>query len=520
MRLTKLNGFIYIHDYTNELEWCDSSYNNKGQFYQWFLLNETTKELFLNLFSEESFDSSSKDIFNEIKSFVQNPKNSDDYIEKIMSNQVVPNGITLKEHQTQALSLMYSHNKYALFLGMGTGKTIIAITWLMNVKPKTALIVTPSKVISQYKKELDKYIPNNHYDVTNYESLSKYQSKIYEAIILDESHKAKNYSSQIHENLKNISKYNTKYIYLFTGTPQDKLEDEILAQLSLLDERVMPIKTKTLSRYFNFDNFYKPKSILKHRKNELLKMIGSYCFARQTELVVKNLPEKEDKIIECDKPDQKYFSLMQNGVALLDDEWHCVADNPGVHRLKLRQAANNIFKYVNYDGMTKIVVKPSTKYKPLKQLLNEIPKGIIYYEFTETLFEIENALKKTNHSYVIVNGKISKSKVNKNLDTFKKGEADYLVIQSRSGNAGLDLTNVCDIIFYSMPESSIIFDQCKGRIWRIGQKNKCTYHYLIAKDTIEMKLYKILSKKKSLTDKVYIQLMKEESIWLRKLIKK
>ena len=58
-------------------------------------------------------------------------------------------------------------------------------------------------------------------------------------------------------------------MYLFTGTPQDKSRHEILSQISILDHRVMPVKTRTLCRYFNQDDYFQPSTEKKAFSKEL-----------------------------------------------------------------------------------------------------------------------------------------------------------------------------------------------------------------------------------------------------------
>ncbi|MBS3970525.1 MAG: ATP-dependent helicase, partial [Clostridia bacterium] len=56
--------------------------------------------------------------------------------------------------------------------------------------------------------------------------------------------------------------------------------------------------------------------------------------------------------------------------------------------------------------------------------------------------------------------------------------------------------------FYSLDYSYANYDQCRARIHRIGQQNKCTYVHLIAKDTVDEKALRTLKAKKSVADEV------------------
>ncbi|MFA7030312.1 MAG: helicase-related protein, partial [Candidatus Cloacimonadaceae bacterium] len=88
-------------------------------------------------------------------------------------------------------------------------------------------------------------------------------------------------------------------------------------------------------------------------------------------------------------------------------------------------------------------------------------------------------------------------------DEFKEGKVNYLVIQSKSGNAGLDLTVTNNVVFYTMPESYIVYHQCKSRIRRIGQEQECNYYHMICRDTVEERVYDSLKRKKSFSTRLF-----------------
>lgn len=504
----KLNGFIYLKGFKN-YPWLTETYNSRGEQISFFLLNAITKQQFkkdiLPIIRRGDVNIP-QELYEEIRGFKQNPPIEEQRREKC--KLVIPEGITLKEHQDVAVHKMMQYNKYSFFLGTGTGKTLIAITWLLSKKPDSCLIVTPQKVVGQYKSEIDKYIPGNNYEVTNYEQLPKYVSTKYQALILDESHRAKNYSSNINENCRKIAE-NCEYVYLFTGTPQDKSRHDILAQLAILDSRVMPGKSHTLERYFEFNDYFQPSKEKPEFSEELTAIINCYTWGKATEDVV-DLTKEHNIIVKCPHPTEWYDEL-KNKRVVIDSKWntYCVADNKGVLRIRLREICTGILttqddKYV--QGYTEVT---SPKINKFRELIQTLPKAIIYYEFTSSLNQIEQVLKDGGKKYVVVNGRCNTKKSTILIERFKYYKEIYLVIQCRSGNAGLDLTNTNNIIFYSLPESYIVFHQCKARIRRIGQLKECYYYYLICADTVEEHIYSTLKRKKSFTDKVFQNYLNE-----------
>ena len=412
------NNYIYIHGIDEELEWCDAKDEKDGSVTNYFPLNIVTRECFKKEILPEVRNNNvriSQELFDKIRTFKQNPKKRD--VLEIGLDTTVPN-IILEPHQVKALQLMLEYDKYAFFYGPGTGKTLIAIAWIIKTMPKSCLIVTPAKVVGQYKKELEKYIPGNNYKVTNFEQLHKevsverdkkrraYSTTVinkYDAIIIDESHKVKNYSSDANIKLRELAKYATN-IYLFTGSPQDKSRHDILSQLAILDPRLIPVKTKIFERYFTLDDFYEPKREHRNRKRELTEIIKQYAIAEKTENVVE-LTKSNFYLLRCDKPIKYYDTLLVDRCIDIDEEHECIADTATLLRIMLKEVCCGMLKIKNIR--TKVeswLTFESTKDKQLERLTNHIPNGIIYYEFTNSVTNITNVLDKTNRTYVVVNG--------------------------------------------------------------------------------------------------------------------
>lgn len=494
------NGFFYLQNFEQEFPWVTNDYPD-GKPY--FLLNEYTREHFkkdilpLIKSGECNINHST---FYLIKHFVQNPENLP------TGHLYEPPGITLHPHQKEAVNRMLTHKRYGFFLGPGTGKTLIVISFLLSTGIKSALIVTPQKVIGQYKKELETYIPGNDFIVTNYEQLHKYTDKHFDTLILDESHKAKSYTSSINSNCRLIAA-NCDKVYLFTGTPQDKSRHEILPQLAILDIKVMPGKTRTYARYFREDDYYQPSSEIRERSEELTQLIAAYTWGKKTEDVITLTEDIDHKII-CEHPGPPYNVLADKRIIRGEDYFACVADNKGVLKIKLREMCNGHYTLENPEGTEKITKfakmnLPTSKLNKLIELLKQIPNGIIYYEFTNDLWFIEKALKEAGLDYRIINGAVTAKGSGRLAQEFKESKFNYLVMQSRSGNAGLDFTNVNNLIFYSLPESYIVYKQCRCRIQRFGQTKECNYWHLVCKDTIEEQIYNSLKKKKSFSNRVF-----------------
>ena len=499
MRLYELNGFYYLKDCDGYYEWLSDQEN-----VPYFMLNNTTRQKFVQdilPLIKSGQCTCDKATLDKIRYFKQVPTRvtTDQYIQIVEPD---PINKPLMKHQIEAVTRMITYPKYGFFLGTGTGKTLIAISFLMTMKLTKALIITPKKVIKQYKKELDKYIPNNQCIVTNYEQVSNYINESFDVLILDESHKAKNYTSNITTNIKQISK-KTPNVYLFTGTPQDKQRHELFPQFYLLYDHFMPGKTRFWNRYFNLNDYYKPKSEKSNFSHELTEMIKSISWGKKTDDVIdlSNCPEN-DVIIECPRPDPLYYQLTEDKVLEFPDGSVVVADGKAILKMKQREMCCG-FVRVEKDGRkgTRKIFNP--KENPVIKFLPTIDRAIIYTEFKRDIQNLSKICDDLNLDYAIVDGSTPAKKADCYIEGFKNETIRFLIMQSKSGNAGLDLTCTNNVIFYTLPTSYIVFKQCKGRIRRPGQTKVCNYYYFICEDSVEYDMIKSLKRKKNFTARVF-----------------
>jgi len=80
----------------------------------------------------------------------------------------------------------------------------------------------------------------------------------------------------------------------------------------------------------------------------------------------------------------------------------------------------------------------------------------------------------------------------------KDPDIQVFVGQIQVAGLGLTLVAASTLIFYSLDYSMSNFEQAKARIHRVGQRENCTYIYLAAKGTVDMKVLEALRNKADL----------------------
>ena len=276
-----------------------------------------------------------------------------------------------------------------------------------------------------------------------------------------------------------------------------------MAQLYLLYDHFMPGKTRFINRYFNLDDYYKPKSEKRDFSNELTNMIESISWGKETDDVVdlSACPENEI-IIQCPRPDPLYYQLGEDKVLEFPDGSVVVADGKALLKIKQREMCCGFVRVERGTQKgTKRIFNP--KDQPARKFLPTIDHAIIYTEFKRDMQNLSKICDDLQLRYAIIDGSTSKKNADSYIKGFKDGTIKFLIMHSKSGNAGLDLTCTNNVIFYTLPESYIVFKQCKGRIRRPGQTKVCNYYYFICEDSLEKDMIQSLKKKKSFTTRVF-----------------
>ena len=530
------NGFFFLNGFEHGYipDWVTDDYSSGDPY---FLLNQKTRKYFAQYFLpliKSGEVHISKEDFEKIKNY---PKT--DYIKGGVNTSLTvkqPEGIKLEPHQRRAVRIMEKNDRFGFYLGTGTGKTLIAISHIINRSVKKAVVLTPKKVIDQYMVECETYlkeyvITNKIGDffsqknpvilVINYEQLHNILKRnalrglTIDLMILDESHNAKELMSDVNKRLRQLA-HNVKRIYLFTGTPMDKSRHEIFPQLAILDWRYMPQKSRFLHRYFHLDDYYQPKREKREHSAELTSMIEEITWGGDTDKLIK-LTKEHHNIVEITTIPEEYEVLRDKRVLIRGNKnnpsltWECIADTKGTLKQKLRQVCGGtligeVIDRTDPEDVKKLKeisfqLKNNGKVDALRILLKKLSTGIIYTAFKQEIIVISKVMREVGVSFHAIDGSTKDS--GPLIEDFKRGRVKFLVMQSKSGNAGLDLTTTNNVVFYTLHDSYPVVHQCRSRVRRIGQKKELNYYYLICKNTVDEQVYASLKNKKSFSTKLF-----------------
>jgi SNF2 family DNA or RNA helicase len=404
--------------------------------------------------------------------------------------------VALFDHQKEALSRLKQNRHYALFMEQGTGKTLPTLNHILDLliggEIEDALIICPLAVKESWYRDMDLFttfyrsILKKRVTVVNYDIVWRRTEYMrpWGCVVLDESHFIKNRGSHRAKYCRQLGK-KAKYRYILTGTPIGNSQwHEIWAQYDFLDPGIFGTYSQFEKRYCILDQYFKPKAY--NRTEEIEAKIATVAY-RVKKNECTDLPEKlppESLVIELQER-KLYKEMLENYIAELDIE----APNPLARMVKLRSLCSGFIK----DETGQVHQVKSGKPGALRDLLdNWNKKLVIFAEFRESIRVIKETLDDLKIRYVVLDGDQKDKTVWKRFQS--EPGIQVIVCQYRTASAGIDLYSADTMLFYEPTLSSQINEQAMDRIHRTGQRQVCSYLYLITKGTVEVKIYHALAK--------------------------
>ena len=303
-------------------------------------------------------------------------------------------------------------------------------------------------------------------------------------LMLDESSLIQNPSAK---RSRFILKMHPENVILLSGTPTGGKYERLWSQLHLLG---WPISRKLYDQTFmiwdyidNWQTGYKIPVVKGYKNIPRLKdkMREYGCIFMKTEECF-DLPQQQDLLIRVDSS-ADYKRFMKHRYLQRPDGTELVGDTTLTARLYARQLCGQYSK---------------DKLSAVTDLIDSTEdRLIIFYNFTA---EMEMLRKICGDRPVsIVNGST------KDLRAYEQYSDSVTLIQYQAGAHGLNLQKARRIIYYTLPESSELFEQSRKRIHRIGQEQTCFYYIPICRGSIEEKILQALKMRRDYTDALFKQ---------------
>lgn len=329
-------------------------------------------------------------------------------------------------------------------------------------------------------------------------------------IVADEGHKIKTHNTAVSKSMHRLGSL-SKYNLLLTGTAITNKEIDIFSQYKFLNPSIFGNSFYAFrNRYFYMTGYGNYTPVLKREmENEFKDKIASVAY-RATKEECLDLPDTVEitRYIELESGAKKaYASLAKESYAQLKNG-EITATNILTKLLRLSQLTGG---FLTDDETHKTECVSSAKLTMLEEMIEqtieEETKLVIIARFKAELKAICKLIESKKAKYSIITGGTKNRQ--EQVNTFQNEKDCRLFVgQIQTAGLGITLTAADKMVFYSLDYSMSNYNQAKARIHRVGQDRKCTYYYLLAKGTIDEKVYKTLKNKVNLADRI-LSLAKE-----------
>jgi SNF2 family DNA or RNA helicase len=450
----------------------------------------------------------------------------------------------LWKHQLEAIAYAMSRRDVLLHLGMGTGKTRIAleiIRQMIAAAPNGRFLVgCPKAVIAAWAKQSTAWLPDVRVllldrgtskdkekqvaaalaDTTpviivgNYETLWRMpalEKTPWTALIWDEVHRLKSASGA-------ASKWAAKMGKKNPSAKRIGLSGTLIAH-SLLDcfgtwRAVESPECQTFGQLwslFKANNFQPHPHIRgavlglrRDREVDFAKKIGDTTFHRRSEDVLDLPPLMFDDVpVELGPKEAGLYREVENEFCAVCEAGTITTANAMVAVLRLQQICGGYAKFDDAAAATKLEETPS-KQAVLEERFADLASDeqpVVFCRFRTDIDSVLEAARRTGRTTSELSGRMN------TLADWQAGRTNVLVAQIQSGGIGIDLTRARYGFFYSLGYSLSEYLQAVARLHRPGQTKTTHFYHLVAtlpnnRKTVDGRVYEALSQRKEVIDAV------------------
>lgn len=434
-------------------------------------------------------------------------------------------------HQIEAINYINNHHEVALFDEQGLGKTKIVIESLCrsmkNGDIEGVLVVSPMSLIYNWEQEVHKhsflipiilkgsekekrykFMTGANFYITNYEAVIAETNRIKRfcksrkvAIVLDESARIKDPTTKTAQALFQLKLHSVKRI-IITGTPVANKPIDLWSQFYFLDGgRLLGNDFKDFKARYNEKN-----SFYKEHLDELKVIISEHSIRRRKDNVLE-LPDKKfvDMYVSLSGKQLELYNKLREelrievqdlqGNMIIDE-----AENILKKLLRLTQIASNplLIDRAYSETPAKFILLDEL----LKGIVEKKEKAIIWTSFVENISILKNRFIQYNP--LIIHGEVPVKDRAEAVKAFQESEKNMIMIANpAAAREGLTLTRANNAIYLDRNFNLVDYLQSQDRIHRISQTKECNILKILAKNTIDEYIDRVIDVKKEIAG--YVQ---------------
>jgi superfamily II DNA or RNA helicase len=417
---------------------------------------------------------------------------------------------------------------------MGLGKTIQTLAMLQREYgrcPRPTLLVCPTSVVSNWKKEAERFTPElpvmihhggsrikgpaftqraeEHALVLTSYSLLYRDRELFEAVpwagvILDEAQNIKNAQTKQAQAAFAIK---GDYRLALTGTPVENHVGDLWSIMNFLNPGWLGTQAEFRRR------FYVPIQAEQDAEAalRLKRLTGPFLLRRlKTDKgIIADLPDKLEMKVYCNLT-REQGSLY---AAIVKDMQEKLENSEGIERkglilatlTKLKQVCNHPAQLLHDNSE---VGTRSGKVSRLVEMLEEVfeseDRVLIFTQFTEMGEMLKTHLQETfGQEVLFLHGGTQRTARARMVERFQSaGGPRVFLLSLKAGGTGLNLTAASHVFHFDRWWNPAVEDQATDRAFRIGQVKNVQVHKFVCAGTVEEKIDDMITRKQSVASSV------------------
>mgnify|MGYP000341301093 CR=1 FL=1 len=331
--------------------------------------------------------------------------------------------------------------------------------------------------------------------------VSNHPSYYANGFLVHNCHRAKNRKSQQTKALYKITN-DIKRNYLLTGTPIMNTPEDLWSLLHIIDRKKFSSFWRFVHRYCEvWDNGFGKEIGKAKNPKDFREMLKPYMLRRLKEEVIEDMPELtiQKREVELEGKQRKIYEQMRDRmVAEIGEQEKVTAPIVISKIMRLKQIAVSPALISDKDKEFK-----SAKIDTLMEIISDSGKQkvVVFTQYQGAAELVADKLDKKGIGYGLLHGGIDEDKRQEDVNRFQNNDnCEVFIATIKAGGLGINLTAGSIAVFLDKDWTDANNKQAIDRLHRIGQERNVTVIELIAKDTIEQYIEKLLKEKQKTFD--------------------
>jgi len=305
-------------------------------------------------------------------------------------------------------------------------------------------------------------------------------------LILDEAHYIKNIDSNRTKHCLMLGEY-AHHVIPVTATPLVNRARELYPLLKITGRMWTSASLKDFRKMYET-----PQG-----ETELAERLRGVMIRRHGEDVRKDMPDSEvgETFLELTNRDD-YDSAERDFINWL------MAKGANYEQMERAERGLALMK-LNRLRQLAVEGKTQPTIELVQSILDSGEQVVLFSSFKAPIRKIvrhfssakgKNYLNQEWRGSALITGDVDEGQRNRSIQAFNAGKIGVMACSIRCG-VGFDLPAACMGYFIDLPWAPADFEQCMGRLARIGQKRDCFFNKLLAENTIDQRMDEIIFQK-------------------------